>query len=580
MNNSTSSSTLSSCLTNIFSKNAYTIPAMIMMLSMSITTMAAQDFTKQENNARGSTTGTTKAKGHSHPNQFLHQKATLIAENMEPVLVHKSDIEQAREKLAALEKKFGKKPNVVVFLTDDVGWMDLGFNGGGVAVGNATPNIDRYAHDALVLTSAYSTPSCTPTRATIMMGQNPLHHGLLRPPMYGEPGGLNGSATIASIMKQLGYRTQGVGKWHMGETKGSVPQDVGFDDFYGFLGVSDMYTEWRDVYLNPEMALSPERFEMMKNLGFNHHNVHATPKDGIKNIYEIDLESIKNLDQDWAAYSERFIESMKDSKQPFFLYHGTRAAHFDNYPNEEYAGKSRARTSFSDVIVETDDIFGRLMAKLEETGQLENTLVIFGSDNGPEAEVTPHGRTPFRGSKGSSWEGGVRVPTFVYWKDVITPRRSEGLFDYADIFNTAISVAGAPGKKVTKYLPSDRYVDGIDQTSFFLADKGQSNRRSVIYTMNSHMSAVRIDEFKLHLVVQLQDAIFPRGNKGGFSGIVSSETGGTTMVNLYTNPQEDVTVGIRHLPATIPLGQEATRYAEVLKKYPPNISVVMPGRSK
>lgn len=320
---------------------------------------------------------------------------------------------------------------------------------------------------------------------------------------------------------------------------------------------------------------------MMERLEFAHHNVHATPEQGIRNVYEIDLESIKNLvDQDWADYSVRFIKSMKDSNQPFFLYHGARASHFDNYTNDDYAGESRARTTFSDSIVEIDDIFGRLVAALEETGQLENTIIFFGSDNGPEAEVTPHGRTPFRCSKGSSWEGGVRVPTFVYWKGMIAPRRSEGLFDYADIFNTAVSLGGAPGKELAKYLPEERYTDGIDQVSFRLADNGQSNRRSIIYTMNSHLSAVRIDEFKLHLVVQLLDSIFPRGYKGGFSGTIVTETGGTTMTNLYTNPQEDITVGIRHLPVTIPLGQEASRYADVLKRYPLNISVVMPGRSK
>ncbi len=556
--------------------------AFLVVASLVATAVAAQEagFANQPRNPRGSTSGPTGARGHSHPNQFLHVKPTSIADNMEPVIVNEPDVREAREKLAALEARTGKKPNIFVFLTDDVGYMDLGFNGGGVAVGNATPHINRFAQEGLVLTSAYSTPSCTPTRATILTGQNPLHHGLLRPPMYGEPGGLEGAETVASILKKLGYRTQGVGKWHMGEVEGSVPQDVGFDDFYGFLGVSDMYTEWRDVYLNPEIALSPERFKMLEELGFNHHNVHATPEGGIEDVYEIDLQSIKNLDQDWAAYSERFIESVKDSDQPFFLYHGTRASHFDNYPNDEYAGRSRARTSYSDSIVEIDDIFGRLMAKLEETGQLENTLVFFGSDNGPEAEVSPHGRTPFRGSKGSSWEGGVRVPTFVYWKGMIAPRRSEGLFDYADLFNTAVSLGGAPGAEVARYLPEDRYVDGIDQVSFLLADEGQSNRRSVIYTMNSHLAAVRVDEFKYHFVVQLQDAIYSGGYKGGFSGAIIQETGGVTVVNLYTNPQEDISVGIRHLPITIPLGQEAARYGAVLQKYPPRISVVMPGRSK
>src|SRR5690606_38302667 len=118
-----------------------------------------------------------------------------------------------------------------------------------------TPNLDRYASRGLVLTSAYSTPSCTPTRATIMTGQNPLHHGLLRPPMYGEAGGLEGLPTLPRLLQAEGYTTQAVGKWHMGENEGSQPHNVGFDGFYGFLGVSDMYTEWRDVYFNPEIAL-------------------------------------------------------------------------------------------------------------------------------------------------------------------------------------------------------------------------------------------------------------------------------------------------------------------------------------
>jgi arylsulfatase A-like enzyme len=544
---------------------------------------AAQDtdFAHQIPNPRGSTTGPTKAPGYSHPNQYLHVKATNIADNMEPVIVHRGEERQARQKLAALERKTGKRPNILVFLTDDCGWWDYGFNGGGVALGNPTPQIDQLAYDGLILTSAYSTPSCSPTRATIMTGQNPLHHGILRPPMYGEPGGLQGAATVASILKKLGYRTQGVGKWHIGEAKGTVPNEVGFDDYYGFLGVSDMYTEWRDVYFNPEIALSPERFEMLEKMNFNHDNVHCTPKDGIKKVYEIDLQSIQNLDQDWCRYSENFIESMKDSDQPFFLYHCTRAAHFDNYPNDEYAGKSPARTVYSDGIVEIDDIFGRLVRKLEETGQLENTLILFlGADNGPEAEVPPHARTPFRGSKGSSWEGGVRIATFAYWKDMIEPGKSDGLFDFADVFNTCISIAGKPGAEVASFLPKDRYVDGIDQTSFLLGDDALSNRKSRIYTLNQHFSAVRIDEFKYHLVVELQNDIFPLGWKGGFSGSIITETGGVTVTNLYTNPKEDVSDGVRHLPLVIPLGEEASRYQQVLQKYPPNFKVVMPGRTK
>ena len=527
---------------------------------------------------RGSATGQTTAKGHSHPNQFIHMQPVKIADNMEPVIVHKEQEEEARQKLAAMEKRFGKKPNIMIFLLDDVGWMDPGFNGGGVAVGNPTPNMNRLAQEGLVFTSAYSTPSSTPTRATIHTGQNPLHHGLLRPPMYGEPGGLDGVTTLPDLLKKQGYITQGVGKWHMGENEGSLPQNVGYDDYYGFLGVSDMYTEWRDEYFNPEIALSPERYEMMKKLGFNHNNVHCVKgKEGVDNVYEINLTTIKNLDQDWAQYSEKFIRKMANSKEPWFLYHAPRACHFDNYPNDEYAGKSPARTVFSDGMVEADDILGRLVDALEETGQLENTLIIFTSDNGPEGEIPPHGRSPFRGHKGSSWEGGVRVPTFAYWKGVIKPHKSDGLLDLADLFNTCLSIAGMPGAEVVKHLPKDRYVDGIDQASFFIADDGQSCRRSRIYTLNQYFSGVRIDEFKSIFTAELEGAIFSRGYNAGFSGAIVTETGGGTMVNLYTDPQEDISVGIRHIPMGVTLLAEVNRYQEVLKKYPPQTKVGFEG---
>ena len=530
----------------------------------------------QKGITRGSVTGQATAQGYDHPNEYITEFATEIASNMEPVIPHPEEEARVAQKLAALEQRFGKKPNILIFLMDDVGWMDPGFNGGGVAVGNATPRMNEIAHQGLILTSAYSTPSCTPTRATIHTGQNPLHHGLLRPPMYGEPGGLEGEITLPILLRDRGYVTQGVGKWHMGENRGSLPQNLGYDDYYGFLGVSDMYTEWRDQYFNPEVALSPKRFQMLSKLmPFNRHNVHCT-KDNqkeCKNDYLIDLSTIKDLDQDWVAYSEAFIRKMEKSPQPFYLYHATRGCHFDNYPNDEYAGKSRARTDFSDCMVEMDDVFGRLVTALRETNQLDNTLIILTSDNGPECEIQPQGRSPFRGCKGSSWEGGVRVPTFAYWNGMIAPARSDGLFDLADLFNTGLSLAGMKGAAIGDALPDTRYVDGIDQLSFLLGDEHLSNRKSRIYTMLNYASAIRVDEFKGTNTVQLENAIFPRGYNGGFSGAIITQTGGVTVVNLYTNPQEDMTIGIRHIPMGVLLGAEAQRYNDVLEKFPITIKV-------
>jgi arylsulfatase len=212
------------------------------------------------------------------------------------------------------------------------------------------------------------------------------------------------------------------------------------------------------------------------------------------------------------------------------------------------------------------------MKTLEETGQLENTLIVFSSDNGPEQEVPPYGRTAFRGGKGSTWEGGVRVPTFAYWKGMIEPRKSEGLFDLSDLFNTAVSLAGKPGAQLGKLVPANRYIDGIDQVSFLLAKDGESNRRSVLYFWNDQLSGTRVDEFKYLVLMQSPFSLTPRGEQGGFSGSIEKSAGGT-IFNLYTNPQEDETIGIRHIPMGIPLQAELARYEVVLKKFPKRVQI-------
>ncbi|WP_295443704.1 sulfatase-like hydrolase/transferase [uncultured Thiodictyon sp.] len=524
-------------------------------------------------NPRGAATGPTTAKGYDHPDQFIHLKDVKPADNMYPVIAHPEQERQAREKLAALEKKTGKKPNILIFLLDDVGWMDPGFNGGGIAVGNDTPVMDRLAAGGLLLTSAYSTPSCSPTRASIHTGQNPLHHGLLDPPMYGAPGGLEGAVALPSVLKQLGYVTQGVGKWHLGENQASLPQNVGYDDYLGFLSVSDMYSEWRDIYFNPEIALSPARTRMMDELPFNQHEVHCTPSDKAhcQNGRFIDLDYIKDLDRHWMDYSVAFIRKQKDSSNPFFLYHATRGCHFDNYPSDQWAGKSRARTAYSDCMVEMDHVLGQLVKALEETGQLENTLVFFTSDNGPECEVPPAGRTPFRGCKGSAWEGGQRVPTFAYWKGMIAPRRSEGLFDLADLFNTSIALAGKPGAEVGGFVPKSTYLDGIDQTGLLLADQGESARRSRPYMLLGYFAAMRVDEFKWIFTAELEKGFFQKGYTGGFSGPIATSTGGGIMANLYTDPQEDIGVGLRHIPMMTQVQNAVRDYLKDLEKYPPRL---------
>ncbi len=489
-------------------------------------------------------------------------------DNIEPAIVHTDEKEMVRKRLAELEKKFGRSPNLLIFLMDDVGWGDPGCYGGGHMAGAPTPNIDRLCRKGLMLTSCYAQPSCSPTRATIMTGRLPMRHGILRPPMYDEKGGLQGEITLAKLLSDAGYVTQAVGKWHMGENEESQPQNVGFDDFFGFLGVSDIYTEWRDPYFYPEITRSPERTKLIEKEPFNKHLVHGSKGRKLENIEEITIPVSSQLDESFAQYSLNFIREACRGNRPFFLYHCTRACHFDNYPDEKFKGKSPAKYPYKDALVQVDNILGRLLAELEATGQLDNTLVFITSDNGPEMETWPDaGYTPFRGAKGSTWEGGMRVPGIVYWPGVIAPGRiSDGLFDLADLFTTCLTLAGCQDK-----IPTDRFIDGIDQSSFLLADKGDSDRKFVYYWQQDNFSAIRCAEYKYFRLAQEFDYRDVQSS-GGFSGFNKTYSYGK-FFNLYLDPKESHSFLIRKLAYGSIFEDAMARHLDTFKKYPPKIIV-------
>lgn len=468
---------------------------------------------------------------------------TTQAPNREPRFVHIDQEKHAEERLTSYLSQHGdRRPNVVIILMDYVGWGDFGCYGGGVAVGAPTPNIDRLAAQGLVLTSCYSEPSCTPSRASLLTGRLPMRHGLQRPPMYGEAGGLEGERTLAAILSEAGYVTQAVGKWHLGESTLSQPQNCGFDDFYGFLSVSDMYTEWRDPYFFPEIVYSEARTQWVKNMQFNKCFVHASKGEPPENVEEVTIPVLSQLDERWAEYSMAFIESMASSKQPWLLYHCTRGAHFDNYPHERYLGSSPARHPYKDTIVELDDIVGRLFSTLEATGQLGNTIVIISSDNGPEMETWPDAAyTPFRCAKGSTWEGGVRVPGILIWPEMIYPgQRADGIFSFTDILPTIAHLAGADS-----LVPDERFIDGIDQSSFILSPGGLSNRKYHYYWLGQMFSALRVGELK-YVLGSISDDDTDVHGRGGFTGTAQKYPYGR-LYNLYLDPKEQHSYMIRKL---------------------------------
>ena len=209
------------------------------------------------------------------PNAALAQASTLskavrTSDSMEPALSFPAQEQAVRKKLDDLRAKTGKRPNIVWLLIDDMGYGDPGAFGGGAAIGAATPNIDQLAHEGIKLTSTYAQPTCTPTRSAILTGRLPVRTGLTRPILAGDKITKNPWAdeiSLAKLLSDAGYKTVLSGKWHVGEAVGMRPQDVGFDEFYGYYQAEKELTQAFDKRRYPDLVLNPERLEMLRKTG-------------------------------------------------------------------------------------------------------------------------------------------------------------------------------------------------------------------------------------------------------------------------------------------------------------------------
>lgn len=514
-----------------------------------------------------SATGATPGNGPSDP--FL-AKAEAVA-GREPAVRRPAQEVEARRKLEDLQRRAGQRPNIVVVLMDDVGWGDFGAYGGGAAVGAATPNLDRLAQGGLRLTSAYSQPSCTPTRASLLTGRLPVRSGLLRPFLPGQnnEGGLAGEITLAALLKKAGYATEAVGKWHLGAGQSSQPQNVGFDRYYGILTSSDDYTAWLEPWRNPDLANDPAR-RAWASEGETMAIVEGRTGEEAKPVYPIDLDTIRHVDEKLTQRAVSFIEGRGRKDPPFFLYLATRGAHNDNYPHPDFAGKSAAKYPYKDVIQELDHRVGQVVEALRRTDQLKNTLIVVTSDNGPFAETFPDtGYTPFRGAKGTIYEGGVRTPLIAYWDGMIAPGRvSDGLFDLTDLFATCLAVAGASDQ-----VPKDRFIDSIDQSGFLLADRGESARRAVYFWLGATFMGVRVGEFK-YLV---RDQHFENKDTWPASSPFQSTTApaayGGKLFHLYVDPKEEHALLPLKQPQVPVVARTAAAHLATFKAYPPRVPI-------
>ena len=402
-----------------------------------------------------------------------------------------------------------------------------------------------------------------------MTGRLPMRHGLLRPPMYGEPGGLQGEVTIAAAaLATPGYVTQAVGKWHMGENVESQPQNVGFDDFYGFLSVSDMYTEWRDPYFFPEIVYSEERTQWVENQPFNKCFVHATRGGELENVEEVTIPVLSLLDDKWADYSLDFIRRMgaADETRPWFLYHCTRGAHFDNYPHERFLGivTGEAPVQGHDHRARRHRRAAGRRARGDRPARGHDHLHLV-RQRPRDGDLARRGVLAVPLRKGSTWEGGQRVPGIVTWPGMIDGRSrvSDGLFSLMDLFPTLL----APRRRADQ-IPTDRYIDGVDQTSFLLARPTASRTASTCTTGSTNVfSALRVGEWKF-MVASTSDDDHDVLNLGGFTGVTQKYTYGR-LYNLYLDPKETRSYMIRKLAYIDSFTSGLRDHFITYGKYPP-----------
>jgi arylsulfatase len=498
--------------------------------------------------------------------QSALNRAVRRADNREPAIPRAEQAAVVDAKLAALRQAADQRPNIVWLLVDDMGYGDPGCYGGGIATGAATPHIDRLAREGLRLTSCYAQNTCTPTRSAMLTGRLPVRTGLTRPILAGDKLTLNpweGETSLARILSDAGYRTLLVGKWHVGSAPGMRPHEVGFDEHYGYYGAQKETSQAVDAARYPDLVLDPEKLGRYEALGEDHSLVHGFKDGRLEEVARVKTtEDMARADKGLTDFTVRKIRELAAAGQPFFLEHAFMKVHTDNYAHPDLAGMSASKYPYKDALCEVDHEIGLILQALDEAGVLENTFVFVTSDNGPQMDGWPDaGYTPFRGAKGTTWEGGVRVPGIAYWKGMIKPgRASDDVFDLMDLFLTAVHLAGAEAR-----LPEDRYLDSVDQTSFLLHDEGLGNRECVFFWYKNNLMAVRMREYKAHLKVILPQSTFMHIDMA----TVHDTATAPWLFNLYIDPKEELPVGHRLNAWLASLGSELGAHAATFRKFPP-----------
>ncbi|MBL8811289.1 MAG: sulfatase, partial [Planctomycetaceae bacterium] len=388
-----------------------------------------------------------------------------------------------------------ERPNFIVISIDDLGYADIGAFGSTL---NQTPHIDRMAAEGRKFTCFYAAPVCSPSRSALMTGCYPKRvlpiPGVLFP---GAAVGVNPEeVTVAEVLKSAGYKTACIGKWHLGDQAAFLPTAQGFDYYLGIPYSNDMGTaaEGSKSDLGAPIPQPAKGSEKQAAAAPS-----TTDETGLRGNQQPSLPLVENTrvigtvaqDQQQAiveTYTNAAVKFLKENKdERFFLYLPHNAVHFPLYPGKNWVGKS-GNGLYSDWIAEVDDSVGTILNTVRELGIDRRTLILFTSDNGGTPRAV---NKPLRGFKGSTWEGGMRVPTIVWWPGVIPGgTQSDAITGMMDVLPTFAGLSGAK-------LDETRRIDGMDLSKLLRGEAGAAGHDTFYYYHGLNLQAVRKGAWKL-----------------------------------------------------------------------------------
>ncbi len=429
------------------------------------------------------------------------------------------------------DSRAADKPNILVIWGDDVGVHNISAYNHGI-MGYQTPNIDRIAREGAMFTDAYAQQSCTAGRASFILGQHPFRTGLLTIGMPGSDHGIPDFApTMADLLKEQGYATAQFGKNHLGDQDKHLPTAHGFDEFFGNLYHLNAEEE-------PETYYYPRDKEFHETFG-PRGVIHSYADGRIEDTGPMTRKRMETADEVFGEAALDFIDRAHKDNKPFFVWMSTTRMHVWTRLKKEAQGRTGIGL-YPDGMVEHDDQVGELLAKLDDIGIADNTMVIYSTDNGAEKGTWPDGGiTPFYGEKGTTWEGGFRVPQMIRWPGVIEPGTIyNDIISHEDWMPTLLAAAG-DSKIVEKLKKGHKangkewkvHLDGYNFMPFFKGDMDKGPREQILYFgQGGELNAVRWEDWKVHF------ATF----EGNIATGVREVPNWPLIINLRADPYEEM----------------------------------------